>query len=58
MNVLHLLTTVIQIQPAKTLMDPSCVLATMDTLGMELFAKVNRYLLVLGINCTRSLKYN
>ncbi len=39
-------------------MDIFCVLVTMDILGMELFAKVNRHLLILGINLTyKSVSY-
>ncbi len=50
MSVLCLLIIVTKTQPAPTLMDHSSALATMDTLGMELFAKVNRHLLTRRIN--------
>jgi hypothetical protein len=41
MNVLYQLTTVIQTQPAPTVMDLSCALVTLGTLEMGRFAKVN-----------------
>ncbi len=50
MNVLYQLTTVTRIQIAPTLVDLSFVLVTLDTLEMELFAQVNRHLLIPGIN--------
>ena len=41
MNALYFLTTVMKIHTARTLMDRSCVLVAVDTLEMELFAKVS-----------------
>jgi hypothetical protein len=44
MNVFYLSTTVPKTQSAAILMDLSCVLATLGTLEMEKFVKVNRSL--------------
>ena len=42
MNAPHLLTTAMKTQTARTLMVRSFALVTMDTLEMELFAKVSQ----------------
>jgi hypothetical protein len=44
MNVYYLSTTATKTQTAAILMDLSCVLATLGTLEMEKFVKVNRSL--------------